>query len=67
MDTNTKLQNVQVQLEGAEVTDSVFENHPKLTAHVPRGRGAFSTASLIKRGILTVTDEQVKGCRLAEG
>ena len=67
MDTNTKLQNVQVQLEGAEVTDSVFENHPKLTAHVPRGRGAFSTAALIKRGILTVTDEQVKACRLTEG
>ena len=60
MDTNTKLQNMQVQLEGAEVKDGVFENHSKLTTHVPRGRGAFSTASLIKRGILTVTDEQVK-------
>ena len=67
MDTNTKSHKVQVQPEGAEVKDGVFENHPKLTAHVPRGWGAFSTASLIKRGVLTETDEQVNGCWLAKG
>lgn len=62
MDTKTKLRNIQVQLEGTEVKDGVFENHPQMTPHVPSNLGAFSTASRIKRRILTVTEEQVKGC-----
>lgn len=41
MDTNTKLHKVQVQLEGAEVKDGVFENHPKLTAHVPEAEELY--------------------------
>lgn len=62
MDAKTKLRNTQVQPEGTEVKDSVFENHPQMTPHVPSNLGAFSTAPRIKRGILTAREEQVKGC-----
>lgn len=56
VDTNIKLKNIQVQLGEAEVKEGIFENHPEMTPHIPKSHGAFSTASLIKRGTLTMTE-----------